>query len=81
MCLAVPGKVVKTAENDVGMLMGTVSFSGVVKEVCLAFLPEIQPGDYVLVHAGFAISRVDEAEAQEVLRTLEALGEAAGDTP
>ena len=54
--------------------MGKVNFGGVVKEVCLAYLPEIQPGDYTIVHVGFAISQIDEQSAQETLRTFEELG-------
>ncbi|WP_220498434.1 HypC/HybG/HupF family hydrogenase formation chaperone [Rhodopirellula sp. JC639] len=72
MCLAVPGKVESIFEAD-EMTMGTVNFGGVVKEVCLALLPEIQVGDYAVVHAGFAISRVDETSAEETLRTFQAL--------
>ena len=54
--------------------MGKVNFGGVVKEVCLAYLPEIQVGDYAIVHVGFAISQVDEASAEETLRTFDQLG-------
>lgn len=54
--------------------MGKVNFGGVVKEVCLAYLPEIQVGDYAIVHVGFAISQIDEESAQETLRTFEELG-------
>jgi hydrogenase expression/formation protein HypC len=75
MCLGVPGKVVRVIENEQGMTMGTVDFSGITKEVCLAYVPEAQPGDYVVVHVGFAISRVSEEEAQEVFRLLEQMGE------
>ena len=73
MCLAVPGQVEKIFE-DKGTLMGKVNFGGVVKEVCLAYLPDIQVGDYTIVHVGFAISRIDEASAQETLRAFEELG-------
>lgn len=75
MCLGVPGKVVATETNDLGMLMGSVSFGGITKEVCLAFVPEVKPGDYVIVHAGFAISQLDEEGAQETLDILRQLGE------
>ena len=54
--------------------MGRVNFGGVVKEVCLAYLPDLAVGDYAIVHVGFAISRIDEASAQETLRTLEEIG-------
>jgi hydrogenase expression/formation protein HypC len=73
MCLAVPGKVEHIFEVE-GMRMGKVNFGGVVKEICLAYLPEIRVGDYTLVHVGFAISQIDELSAQETLRTFEALG-------
>lgn len=71
MCLGIPGRI--TEIRDVaGLGMGKVDFGGVRKDVCLAYLPEAQLGDYVIVHVGFAISLVDEAEA---LKTLEILGE------
>lgn len=73
MCLAVPGQVERIyEENDTRM--GKVNFGGVVKDVCLVYLPEIAVGDYALVHVGFAISRIDEAAAQATLRTFEELG-------
>lgn len=75
MCLGVPGKIIQIDENAQGMAMGKVSFSGVVKEVCLAYTPEAQIGDYVIVHVGFAISKVDEAEAQEVFKFLAQMAE------
>ena len=71
MCLAVPGRVVSVHETD-GQTMAQVDFGGLRKEVCLAYIPDVQAGEYVIVHVGFAISHVDEAEA---LRTLEILGE------
>jgi hydrogenase expression/formation protein HypC len=58
-----------------GLPMGRVSFGGIVKEVCLAYTPEVATGDFVIVHVGFAISRVDEQEAQEVFRFLEQMDE------
>ncbi len=70
MCLGIPGKVVETyRENDV--LMGKVDFSGVFKRVCLEHVPEVRPGEYVLVHVGFALSRIDEDEAGRVFAFLE----------
>jgi hydrogenase expression/formation protein HypC len=69
MCLGIPGKVVETyREHDV--LMGKVDFSGVCKRVCLEHIPEVKPGEYVLVHVGFALSRIDEAEAKLVFEFL-----------
>jgi len=78
MCLGVPGKVVSLEENPLGLTMGKVSFAGIQKEVCLAYTPEVKVGDYVIVHVGFAISRVDEDEAAKVfeyLREMDELGE------
>jgi hydrogenase expression/formation protein HypC len=75
MCLGVPGRVESIEENAVGMTMGRVNFGGILKEVCLAYTPEVQVGDYVIVHVGFAISQVDEAEAQEVFRFLQQMDE------
>jgi hydrogenase expression/formation protein HypC len=75
MCLGVPGQVVKIEKSALDMTMGVVSFGGITKEVCLAYTPEVVPGDWVLVHVGFAISRLDEEHALEVFRTLKELGE------
>jgi hydrogenase expression/formation protein HypC len=73
MCLAVPGKLVEVRPQD-DLPMGRVEFGGIVKDVCLAYTPEAQVGDYVLVHVGFALSRIDEAEAQEMFTLLEEIG-------
>ena len=77
MCLGVPGKVITITRNDLGMHSGMVQFGGIQKEVCLAFLPEVAVNDYVIVHAGFAISRVDEAEAAATFELLRQMGERA----
>jgi hydrogenase expression/formation protein HypC len=77
MCLAVPGKVVEI-QGEGNLRMGRVDFCGVQRQACLAYVPEVRVGDYVLVHVGFAISRIDEEAARETLATLaeiEALGE------
>lgn len=66
MCLGVPGRITETQDGEL-MRMGKVDFGGISREVCLAFVPEASIGDFVIVHAGFAISQVDEAEAQETL--------------
>jgi hydrogenase expression/formation protein HypC len=79
MCLAVPGKLVSISGEDPLQRTGKVSFGGVMKDVNLACLPEAQVGDYVIVHVGMAISRLDEAEANEVfayLRQMDELGQA-----
>ena len=73
MCLGIPGKVVETYEQN-GLPMGKVEFGGILKEVCLAYTPEARLGDYVLVHVGFAISRIDEDEAQETFDLVEQIG-------
>jgi hydrogenase expression/formation protein HypC len=71
MCLGIPGKVIDI-RDEAGLAMGRVDFGGVRKDACLAYLPDLKVGDYVIVHVGFAISQVDEEEA---LRTLEILTE------
>jgi len=75
MCLGVPGKVVQIDSDPLGMTMGRVSFGGILKDVCLAYIPEVKVGEFVLVHVGFAISRIDEEEAGEVFKILEQMGE------
>jgi len=76
MCLAVPGKIISITENEDPIFRtGKVSFGGIVKEVNLAYVPEAQLGDYVIVHVGFAISKLDEAEAQKVFEYLQEMGE------
>ncbi len=73
MCLGIPAKLVEVRSED-DPPMGKVEFGGIMKDVCLAYTPEARVGDYVLVHVGFAISRIDEAEAQETLDLLEQIG-------
>ncbi len=73
MCLAIPGQV-KEIYDAHDMRMGRVNFGGVVKEVCLAYLPDLAVGDYTLVHVGFAISRVDEESAHRTLETFREMG-------
>lgn len=75
MCLAIPGKVIQIIEEDPLMRMGRVSFGGIIKEVNLSYVPEAKIGDYVIVHVGFAISQVDEAEAGKIFQYLEQMGE------
>jgi len=81
MCLAVPGKILSIEGDDPVVRVGKVSFGGIVKKINLAYVPEAMPGDYVLVHVGFAISKVDEEEAREIfeyLRRMEDLAEFEG---
>lgn len=78
MCLGVPGKII--AVQDGFMRMGTVDFDGSSLEVCLAYVPEAQVGQYVLVHAGFALTQLDEDQARETLAALEQLTPPSPDT-
>lgn len=71
MCLGVPGRIVETSISPTGLKMGSVSFSGIVKDVCLEYVPEAAVGDHVIVHVGFALSIIDEAEAMLILEDLE----------
>jgi len=77
MCLGVPGQVVRVDRNDLGMTMGLVKFGGITREVCLMYTPEADVGDWVLVHVGFAISKLDEESAKEVFAMLEQMGDLA----
>jgi hydrogenase expression/formation protein HypC len=76
MCLAVPGKIVSIEDSDPLFRSGKVDFAGIVKQVSLACVPEAKSGDYILVHAGFAISIIDEAQASEVFQFLQKMDEA-----
>lgn len=73
MCLGIPGQVLAIYEQD-GARMGKVDFNGIVKEVCLAYLPDIAVGDFAIVHVGFAITRLDEESARETLALFHELG-------
>lgn len=72
MCLGIPGKVIDTYEEH-DMLMGKVDFGGVSKQVCLAHTPEVELGQYVIVHVGFALQVIDEEEAQQIFKFLESM--------
>ncbi|MBA3271590.1 MAG: HypC/HybG/HupF family hydrogenase formation chaperone [Acidobacteria bacterium] len=72
MCLGIPGRVVETW-RDQNILMGKVDFNGVVKRVCLEHVPEVTLGEYVIVHVGFALERVDEEEARKVFEFLDSM--------
>ncbi len=77
MCLGVPARVIGVRRDSTSpMVQGTVDFGGVRKDVDLSFTPDVLPGDFVLVHVGFALSRLDEAEAMRTLAYLEEIGEA-----
>ncbi len=70
MCLAVPGKITEIYENA-GLLMGKIDFGGVIREACLAYVPEAKVGDYTVIHVGFALNLLDESEALETLRLFD----------
>jgi hydrogenase expression/formation protein HypC len=77
MCLGIPGKVIEIYEQN-AVRMGKIDFGGVIKEACLDFLPDIQVGDYTIIHVGFGISQLDEEEALktlDMLRELDMLGD------
>lgn len=74
MCLGVPGKIVKIEDNALGMRMGVVDFGGTKREACLAYLDDVREGDWVLVHIGFAISKIDEEKAKDAFDTLKEIG-------
>lgn len=69
MCLGIPGKIIDIYEQN-GLRMGKIDFDGVTREVCLAYIPEAERGDYAIIHVGFAINLLSEEEAQETLATL-----------
>ena len=78
MCLAIPGKIESVSGDDPLTRMGKINFGGILKEASLAYVPEAKVGDYVIVHVGFALNRVDEDEAHKVfeyLKEMEELGE------
>jgi hydrogenase expression/formation protein HypC len=74
MCLAIPGKVLQKEDRD-GVLLGRVDFGGITREVQLDFVPEVEVGEYVIVHVGFALSRLDAEEAERTLAILREMGE------
>ncbi len=80
MCLGIPGKVTEIYQSN-GMKMGKVDFGGVVKEACLEYLPEIEVGDYTIIHVGFGISRLNEEEAQQTLAILKEMDLLASELP
>ncbi len=80
MCLGIPGKVIELYQAN-NMKMGKVDFGGVVKEACMEYLPEIQVGDYTIIHVGFGISRLDEKEARETLELLQQMDMLSSELP
>jgi hydrogenase expression/formation protein HypC len=80
MCLGIPGKVLEIHQQG-DLPVGKIQFGGIVKEICLVYTPEAQVGDYVIVHVGFAISRIDQAEAEEIFTYLDEIGQAGSEEP
>lgn len=80
MCLAIPGKVLEISESN-GLRTGRVNFGGIVSQACLDYVPGVQVGDYVIVHVGFAISKVDREEAERTYQALESMGLLEGELP
>lgn len=80
MCLAIPGKIVDIREEH-GLRVGRIQFGGILRQASLDFVPEAQVGDYVMVHVGFAISRVDAEEARRTYELLEEMGALADELP
>jgi len=74
MCLAIPGKIIETHQRD-NLRMAKIDFGGIIKEICLEYTPDAKIGDYALVHVGFAISLMDEEEAQETLKLIKEVSE------
>lgn len=75
MCLAVPGKVISIDKSNPDLIMAKVSFSGVIKDICVQWVPEAKEGDYVLAHVGMALNILDEEEALETIELIRELGE------
>ncbi len=76
MCLGIPGEILEVRDDN-GVRVGKVRFAGITREVCLEYVPEAMPGEFVVVHVGFAISRIDAEEAARAYRLLEELGQTA----
>ena len=81
MCLAVPGKIVSIDESNPELKMAKVNFSGVSREVCIQWLDDVKIGDYVLVHVGFALNKIDEKDAEETIRILREMSDIEEENP
>ncbi|MCL6100073.1 MAG: HypC/HybG/HupF family hydrogenase formation chaperone [Bacteroidetes bacterium] len=75
MCLAIPGKIVSIDNSNPELKMAKVDFAGVMKNVCIEWLPDVQTGEYVLVHVGFALNKIDVEDAEKTLADLRAMGD------
>ncbi len=78
MCLAVPGKIVSIDESNAELKMAKVNFGGVMKDICIQWLPDVQVGEYVLAHVGFALNKIDEKDAEETIEILRQMGDLPG---
>ena len=78
MCLAVPGKIVSIDESNNELKMAKVNFGGVIKDICIQWLPDVQIGDYVLAHVGFALNKIDQKDAEETIEILKQMGDIQG---
>ena len=75
MCLAVPGKIVSIDESNKDLKMAKVNFGGVMKDICIQWLPDVQIGEYVLAHVGFALNKIDQKDAEETIEILKRMGD------
>jgi hydrogenase expression/formation protein HypC len=75
MCLAVPGKIVSIDESNKDLKMAKVNFGGVMKDICIQWLPDVQIGEYVLAHVGFALNKIDQKDAEETIEILKQMGD------
>ncbi len=80
MCRAIPGKIIEIYETD-SLRMARLDFGGIIKEICLAYVPDAEVGEYALIHVGFAISLMDEEEAQETLKLIREVSEFENEIP
>lgn len=75
MCLAVPGKIISIDETNPDLKMAKVNFGGVMKDICIQWLPDVKVGEYILAHVGFALNKIDEKDAEETLKILWEMGD------
>ena len=75
MCLAIPGKIVSIDESNKDLKMAKVNFGGVMKDICIQWLPDVQIGEYVLAHVGFALNKIDQKDAEETIEILKRMGD------
>jgi hydrogenase expression/formation protein HypC len=75
MCLAIPGKIVSIDESNKDLKMAKVNFGGVMKDICIQWLPDVQIGEYVLAHVGFALNKIDQKDAEETIEILKQMGD------